>query len=131
MGYTHYWRREIGTGTPEQFAELSRMVSNIRELGAGTVDEFNSESRIGFNGNTLKHETFIWSEIAKDDFDFCKTAQKPYDEVVTASLLAVASVYGDSVKISSDGSKAEWQSGIKLFEEATRRTAPVEKIKFS
>jgi len=129
MGYTHYWRREVGTGKPEQFDELSLMVYNIRAMGEPTIDQANTEDQIGFNGEDLPHETFVWTQTAKANFDFCKTAGKPYDEVVTACLLAVASVYGDEVKVSSDGSSRDWGAGVRLFEEATRRKAPLDKIR--
>ena len=51
-------------------------------------------------------------------FNFCKTAYKPYDAVVTAILIRAKVIYGDSVQIRSDGDWSEWQSGRDLHEKA-------------
>lgn len=55
-------------------------------------------------------------------FDFCKTAEKPYDEVVTAILIRAKHHYGTSVEITSDGVWSEWSPGaflcVELFGEA-------------
>jgi hypothetical protein len=48
-------------------------------------------------------------------FDFCKTARKPYDAVVTACLILLKQTYGDAVEVSSDGSWSEWQDGRDLY----------------
>jgi hypothetical protein len=73
----------------------------------------------------MSHETFTWKalptqvEWRKDEpeiFDFCKTAQKPYDAVVTAILIRAKEIYGSCVSISSDGDWSEWQDGRNLYE---------------
>jgi len=77
------------------------------------------------DGRDLAHETFLWEGIPtvdewrKDEpntFDFCKTAYKPYDAVVTAILIRASKIYGSCVKISSDGDWHEWQAGRDLYE---------------
>jgi len=82
-------------------------------------------SVVSDDGRDLAHETFYWegiptiSEWRKDDpntFDFCKTAYKPYDVVVTAILIRAKQIYGSCVKISSDGDWHEWQAGRELYE---------------
>lgn len=76
------------------------------------------------------HETMYWqavpsvSEWQEDDvkqgkgvFNFCKTAYKPYDTVVTAILLRASQHYGTLVNVTSDGSWSEWTDGLSLYEQ--------------
>jgi hypothetical protein len=90
---------------------------------AGTQPDF-TEGYFSFNG-VVSHETFYWAGIPtqpewrKDDpeyFEFCKTAYKPYDAVVTAILVRAKVIYGDSVQIGSDGDWSDWQAGRDLYE---------------
>jgi hypothetical protein len=125
MGYTHYWtiKDEL---TPAQFKEWSDGVKVIIEtaieagipLGNGLGEDAPeiAENLVAFNGvGAGSHETF---SIAMDDsgFDFCKTAEKPYDAVVTASLIHAKKIFGDAIDISSDGRWANWDSGKVLYE---------------
>ena len=105
----------------------------IRDAHGENEPEFN-EARFGINGDAsafsndgrdLAHESFIWegtptvSEWRKDEpetFDFCKTAYKPYDAVVTAILIRAKQIYGKYVSVSSDGEWGEWQAGRELYE---------------
>ena len=76
----------------------------------------------------LAHESFIWEGIPtiqewrKDEpmtSDFCKTAYKPYDVVVTAILIRAKHIYGSCVSISSDGDweSIHWAYGRRLYEQ--------------
>ena len=70
---------------------------------------------ITFNGFVDDaHETFSLPAKANQmsDFEFCKTAQKPYDVVVVASLARLSEVAG--ITVSSDGSAEDWEHGVKL-----------------
>jgi hypothetical protein len=113
-------------------AEGERDGIRIRNAYGEGEPEFN-EARFAINGDAshyvegrdLAHETFCWegipsiSEWRKDEpetFDFCKTAYKPYDVVVTAILIRAKTIYGDCVKISSDGDWQEWQAGREMYE---------------
>ena len=59
--------------------------------------------------------------------DFCKTAQKPYDVVVCAALLAIKHHQRDNVEICSDGEfDDEWQPAYQLYRNATGRELPPE-----
>jgi hypothetical protein len=49
-------------------------------------------------------------------FEFCKTAYKPYDAVVTAVLIRAKEIYGTVVEIYSDGNWDEWRAGRDLYE---------------
>jgi hypothetical protein len=95
----------------------------------GTQPEF-TEGRFSLNGVDdgrvdNSHESFIWEALPsqpdwrKDEpefFDFCKTAMKPYDAVVTAILIRAKQIYGSCVSVSSDGDWSEWQAGRDLYE---------------
>lgn len=136
-GYTHYftWKQ-----TPDDasiricVADMNRLIQarkNILvspdlpestpgspKLSATNVD-FNG---IGENG----HEPFVFPYVFPDhdSFNFCKTAWKPYDEVVTACLLVARDHFPASVlEISSDGSWADWSRGASLYSSVFGRPA--------
>jgi hypothetical protein len=104
-------RNGNGEGEPE-FTEFYFSIN-------GDAEAFTSD------GRDLAHESFYWagiptqSEWRKDDpdfFEFCKTAYKPYDAVVTAILIRAKTIYGSCVRISSDGEWSEWQAGRDMYE---------------
>jgi hypothetical protein len=139
MGYTHYNYRPVNNaGSAEMYGKLALDAKAICEhaytvgikLGDwsgenGTSPQF-TEGEFSLNGiDDMSHETFTWkalptqSEWRKDEpeiFDFCKTAMKPYDAVVTAILIRAKEIYGSCVSISSDGDWSEWQDGRDLYE---------------
>jgi len=125
MGYTHYWtiKEEL---TPAQFKEWTEGVKAIVEtateagipLGNGLgFDAPNiDETLVALNGvGEYGHETF-GIRLGDEGFDFCKTAQKPYDSVVTASLIHAKKIFGDSIEIKSDGDWDDWEGGQLLYE---------------
>ena len=73
---------------------------------------------IRFNGvGDDGHETFlIYRDGHEGGFSFCKTAQKPYDEVVCACLIVLNHHLGDKIEISSDGDNDKWDPGRDLCE---------------
>jgi len=79
--------------------------------------------RIALNGCADKnqdHESFVIPRPPAEGWDFCKTAYKPYDVVVTAIL-----ALGEHLKLltaTSDGGADDWQDGIKLASEALGET---------
>jgi hypothetical protein len=125
VGYTHYWtiKQEI---TPAQFKEWTEGVKVIVEtaieagipLGNGLgFDAPNiDETLVALNGvGAGGHETF-GIRLGDEGFDFCKTAEKPYDAVVTASLIHAKKIFGDAIEIKSDGNWDDWDSGKVLYE---------------
>jgi len=69
-----------------------------------------SDSQIRFNGvGNDGYETFILKKNAytKDQFNFCKTAHKPYDLAVGLVLLIAKNHSPNSIRVSSDG---DWDS---------------------
>ena len=119
MGYTHYWNF-IEEPSKEKFVEfvegVKQIVATAQEAGIDIADEEYGDDKIVFNGvGADAHETFFVSADGVD-FNFCKTAQKPYDIAVTASLIHAKKVFGDNIKISSDGDWSDWEGGQLLYE---------------
>ena len=143
MGYTHYWR-QLRDFTDTEWQELTRLTNLIIAdnegilsdgFGEGGKPEVNGE-HIWFNGlGEDSHETFriTKKKRAKEDyeeqeaydrqgaFDFCKTAQKPYDKYVVAVLCALYNMAGQKewplgdgkiMSISSDGNTEDWTEGL-------------------
>lgn len=137
MGYTHYW--ETAKKIDKKNWKVLMGAVNILFKGCEKTiqKEYTDTSeaevnidRIRFNGiGEDGHETFLLSregrvsEWAREErknsstpcFGFCKTARKPYDEYVTAVLILAKLYLGDQIKLSSDGTALEWQSGVDLI----------------
>lgn len=91
---------------------LSHLPENVKvKYECDSADEAAVTSKmVRFNGvNEKGHETFLL-EFKPSPFEFCKTARKPYDLAVCASLI-LASYYAESGEISSDGINAGWENG--------------------
>lgn len=153
MGYTHYnYRPRKNAGSAYMYGKLALDAKAICEhaytigikLGDwsgenGTSPQF-TEGEFSLNGiDDMSHESFVWQalptqvEWRKNEpeiFDFCKTARKPYDAVVTAILIRAKEIYGSCVRISSDGDWHEWQEGRELYEAVFGGVAecPFEKV---
>jgi hypothetical protein len=110
MGYTQYWkiRKSFTDAAWTSFTNDVKSLfasTKIPLAGAfgttGTTPEVN-HGVVSFNGvEDDSHET---CQITKSacDFEFCKTAHKPYDAVVVA-VLKLARKYNPSTELSSDG----------------------------
>jgi hypothetical protein len=110
MGYTHY----IENKRAFTDSEWKALTAEVKELLAnsdvpiggpdgkiGTKPKF-CKDYIGFNGiGDDSHET---ASVIKDarNFEFCKTARKPYDKVVVEFYKLIRK-YDPNVKLSSDG----------------------------
>jgi len=69
-----------------------------------------SDTLIRFNGiGQDAHETLYIEKRPKSEFNFCKTARKPYDLAVGLILLVIAKHAPVEFRISSDGDwKDDW-----------------------
>jgi hypothetical protein len=141
-GYTHYytWHQEPdAVSMRECIGEMRLLVEARRAMLAGLEGEgaplIESESLI-FNGiGDDSHEPFVFpGTIVRTPpvpqllpgFNICKTAAKPYDEVVTACLIAARDHFPISVlAIGSDGSWSggDWRQGASLYSSVLRRPA--------
>jgi hypothetical protein len=135
MGYTHYW--EHGPIARTVFRDLAddarRIVDMARSAGytvagpMGTGEPKFDDFGISLNGSQdlwEDHETFELTPNATD-FDFCKTARKPYDAVVCAILLrASLRVPGFIVKSNGDIDGDDWAEGRLLYAMTFDEPAP-------
>lgn len=129
MGYTHYWSIKDGL-TPEDIDRLRgdiEAVASASEIplgdaygDPGTLPEFSAE-RIWFNGVGDDSAETFGLEVGQSGFTFCKTYARPYDVVVTASLLVLKDVLGSRVRLTSDGDAPDWVNGLALAARATGR----------
>jgi hypothetical protein len=94
--------------------------------GMGTGEPEFSDTKVWFNGyddgvNDFSHETCA---ILLDDpndysFNFCKTAEKPYDVAVCLTLICFKKAFGDDFNYSSDGRETEndgWVNAHRIFD---------------
>ena len=127
MGYTHYWHRKADFTKGEWMRICKKASDAIMDAAtdgitiAGPSGDRESVVLIGsgaimFNGfGPESHETFVlkrdagkphdWQlEKGKGTFNFCKTAEKPYDTVVVKVLRAAFLASGEhAITLSSDG----------------------------
>ena len=82
---------------------------------------FNGDARKG-----LEHESFyIALDYSQDggmySFDFCKTAQKPYDFAVCFALLCIKAEFRDDFEFSSDGEIKKGECGWMFAKKEAKR----------
>lgn len=118
MGYTHYFEtvgqaptdsewNQIVAETKKVFKKhkeiLCRECDTPKESPIADVDE------IFFNGKGNDgHETFVLERTQKG-FNFCKTAQKPYDAAVVEVLRAVKAICPNWLRLASDGDEKDFK----------------------
>lgn len=113
MGYTRYWTRTDKPITQEFVDVVNKIIADARNKGI-TICNWNGEGepevtleRVALNGpeeNDLGHESFVLTN--KAEWDFCKTARKPYDYVVR-SILKEGKKMGIVKDVSDDGDNEE------------------------
>lgn len=120
MGYTHYFSALRSDKFLAEFAQKAIELTNVKICGGdGTGEPTVTENSIVLNGDAtmgLDHETFAVE--GDSNFQFCKTARKPYDEVVTAILLAAMKLGCEGAEhIGSDGGITDWieSGGVDLY----------------
>lgn len=131
MSYTHYWtfdKKRNGKAAQSEKAyqkailECAKIIRYYSETFGG-LSGYTAHSKPyqygGINTNGSKqdgHETFALREHLNQNeaFNFCKTAQKPYDTVVVACLIVLRHRLGDLVDVSSDGRASDWRDGLIL-----------------
>lgn len=124
MGYTHYWRNPQGF-TNDQWKLARELADAIIRVSSVPVQyEYDvsdppriDDGAIRFNGvDEDGHETFF-VQYGPREFEFCKTARKPYDEIVVAMLFMLEHV-NPSFSWSSDGDSEDHQGGYDLLQRA-------------
>lgn len=136
MGYTHYMSfkkdNSVTTNKKYQYAvrQCQKVIKgyndNVKSIDKKHQDRLSGYSAhckvgdylgINFNGvGDLSHESFELRDYYKNnrDFEFCKTAEKPYDVVVVACLIVLNHYLGDNIQVSSDGKTYDWFDGLEL-----------------
>ncbi len=93
--------------------------------GGGTGDPIFTDTDVCFNGlstseKDFAHETCCIQLDEPDNFgfDFCKTAEKPYDVAVCLTLLCFKDAFGNDFTYKSDGDGTEygWVTAKKIFD---------------
>ncbi|MFS0728355.1 hypothetical protein [Paenibacillus sp. 1P07SE] len=138
MGYTHYWYRQKAIDRAV-FGQIKRdfgkLLPVLEEQGVSLADGMGNgkpvltATKICFNGTKSEsYETFdfsqllrlrSWEEPAEDGtyFQFCKTAERPYDLAVTAFLIIAKHYLKQQLTVSSDGDAADWAAARQICKE--------------
>ena len=148
MDYTHYWEFTKPKGIKVEVLEAkykqailecskvalyynSDMLKILRP--ENRLSGFSAHCKLGkyggfkINGKgDMAHEDFTLREhymqnIGQDNFNFCKTAHKPYDIVVVAALAILKYRLGEAIQVSSDGDNSDWNAGVALASKVIRR----------
>lgn len=160
MGYTHYWTQKRNF-TVAEWQDICTDIRAILDYGqnlagvplangmgeGGTVPDI-SDDIISFNGlGDDSHESFTferkrvlesWQTKNMLGSNFCKTARKPYDPIVTACLCYLSTVTRredptthepiigtEAFSVSSDGDGSDFLEGLDLARKALPRYANV------
>ncbi|KAJ5804236.1 uncharacterized protein N7518_000539 [Penicillium psychrosexuale] len=127
MGYTHYYAI-LGWDTPEWQKAWAQLIEDVPKiikegrvpLSGPTEDEdeitkvvIDSEKGINLNGvGEDAYEQFILCKPGQ--WTFCKTAERPYDVVVTSILLRIWMLAPKNIDLSSDGEYEDWADARRL-----------------
>ena len=117
MGYTHYWKSE--NLDEKQFNKAINRMRLVLEKQKNILNmpKKKSKDSLLFNGlDDDAHEDFFLA--LNRDFNFCKTARKPYDIPVVACL-CILEHFCPNAEVSSDGHPDEWLDGLLLARKAT------------
>lgn len=138
MGYTHYWtfKKPTKGNAAKVEANYQRAIKQCNKIIqyysqnygglSGYSAHTNKYGGLTFNGSRENaYETFMvrehYMQNFKDDshfsnkgFNFCKTAQMPYDTVVVACLIVLKHYLRENIAVNSDGQKPDWIDGYNL-----------------
>jgi len=139
MGYTHYWTfKKPAKGQAAKTEQLYQKAIRDCQLlirafynEHGGLSGYSAHTKLGAYGGILVngkgddgHEDFSlrehYSQNLEQNFNFCKTAQKPYDVVVVACLAILKHRLSDLIEVSSDGDNSEWTDGVILARQVTK-----------
>ena len=127
IGYTHFFSPNRNF-TGIEWHNITKAVKDIFSKapsgllcnGMAEVDTSPTidDATIKFNGCEIDdqgHETFCVTKLfANKEFNFCKTAQKPYDLYVVATLCVMHSYAPGALNIRSNGAAPDWAAGLAL-----------------
>lgn len=116
MGYTHYFTPVSKEIAPEVVATFKEhYYAMVKSTRAAIVTDKDTPNELWFNGvGDDAHETMCFDFDGRGSWGFCKTAYKPYDALVVATLI-LAKEMGIIEEWSSDGDSADHQKGKVLL----------------
>ena len=112
MGYTHYWTiKKEDTNLFKAASHLFKEILNsipseempILRGGLGEGEPVITDTEIWFNGSGKDSHETCHLNPHDIEFNFCKTARKPYSSIVALCLLCFDFVYDNDFEYSSDG----------------------------
>lgn len=121
-GYVHTWTwksRPSDEALARCVVDLRKLAERRPELVVEREPKSPLELRLDGKGD-LVHDAFAFpGKVGLNQLD---TARRPYDEVVTASLLVARDHFSPEVlTLRSDGTWLQWQDGILLYTETFGR----------
>ncbi|MNW51043.1 hypothetical protein D3C74_285140 [compost metagenome] len=134
MGYTHYWyrKKEISQYVYSQIkSDFQKLLPAFTQAGVvlagarGLGDPLLTDHDLRFNGRGRdSYEEFDFPRVLtlrswdepdeRGHFQFCKTAERPYDLAVTSLLLIAKHHLQQDFTIGSDGGAEDWEAARKL-----------------
>lgn len=93
MGHTNYWQGQADA-TPELLGQIQALFDSTDiplangHGDAGTKPFVNSEM-VFFNGSGDDMAETFYVKFGADDWGFCKTYERPYDQIVVAVLVLI------------------------------------------
>lgn len=134
MGYTHYWHfskpiKQIENGENKFKKAVALFKKGLKLMpdiqlgnGVGVDKPIITDTKLVFNGRADKGEDYETFAICVDnedryDYDFCKTARRPYDPAVCLALLCFQKAFTGSFGYSSDGNIDEegWSKALEIM----------------
>lgn len=148
MGYTHYWSLRkpfkgktqiVERAYQKALKDCQRAIKAYYSINGG-LSGYSAHTAVGQYGGLYvngkgdeMHEPFSLREhySQNENFNFCKTAQKPYDTVVVACLTILKHYLKDQIVVSSDGDKDDWKRGVNLASLVLKKRLvnPLRKVK--
>jgi hypothetical protein len=139
MGYTHYFPGLRATApviadTGRIIAASAVTICGPNGQGLPVMSEVEGIRLNGFKAAGEAYETFHLRGTETPRYPgmgtSCKTENQPYDEVVTAVLIAAAlrALQSNMGVVRSDGLWDHWAAGLHLFERAVRALTDDEKL---
>ncbi|MBT7930200.1 hypothetical protein HN682_09925 [Candidatus Peregrinibacteria bacterium] len=123
MGYTHYFYDNRTRKTQDtKWSTITGQIvdiltdTNLIDLLDNDKEQFQIDKElIMFNGiGDDGHETFYFPRDRNENFNFCKTAHKPYDICVQISLIVLKYYLKSEIDIKSDGENSDWQDANRI-----------------
>lgn len=125
MGYTHYWtNQQFSSDEIDEVLKLASAVIDATDIpvgdGMGEGEPEIDRAGICLNGADDNDCEPFHVDFTSDRMDFCKTANRPYDTVVVAILMAIKQVV-PSFDWSSDGEVEDHAAGKALLDVAKKK----------